>query len=323
MAEKKEGEKQGNLHVKVEKDEDNTFTVGVEEGGSEQTKEGVRCTKVQIKNIICGEGQPSQSLSAQSHQMGFSGMMQSSRQKGKNYEIFPNAQVTQSVLNSRTTAQPAMATTGPATAPSISAYSTRKAKEHLSTQLNPPDISNPYSNIKIDNALSASSSLNLQNPPSSNIPDSNDPIKKKEKEIRVGASLNTLIENKRFPIVIPSCASWFDIDEIHEIEQKSLPEFFCSKYQSKTPNIYKQYRNFIVKLYRANPTAYLSATTCRRHLAGDVCAIIRVHAFLEHWGLINFNVDPYLKPHRLALGKADSLQNRYIYEFHFEYLLGL
>lgn len=25
--------------------------------------------------------------------------------------------------------------------------------------------------------------------------------------------------------------------------------------------------------------------------AGDACAILRVHAFLEHWGLINFNFD--------------------------------
>ena len=35
---------------------------------------------------------------------------------------------------------------------------------------------------------------------------------------------------------------------------------------------------------------------CRRNLPGDVCSIIRLHAFLEHWGLINFNVDPNLKP---------------------------
>ena len=26
----------------------------------------------------------------------------------------------------------------------------------------------------------------------------------------------------------------------------------------------------------------MSATTCRRNLAGDVCAIMRIHAFLEH-----------------------------------------
>ena len=77
------------------------------------------------------------------------------------------------------------------------------------------------------------------------------------------------------PYVIPSCSQWFDFDLIHEIEYDSLPEFFCEKYPSKTPESYKEYRNFMVKLYRENPTGYLSATTCRRHLAGDACAIIR------------------------------------------------
>ena len=34
----------------------------------------------------------------------------------------------------------------------------------------------------------------------------------------------------------------------------------------------------------------------RRNLAGDVCAIMRVHAFLEQWGLINYQVDADLRP---------------------------
>ena len=37
------------------------------------------------------------------------------------------------------------------------------------------------------------------------------------------------------------------------------------------------------------------STACRRNLAGDVCAIMRVHAFLEQWGLINYQVLPNLK----------------------------
>ena len=50
---------------------------------------------------------------------------------------------------------------------------------------------------------------------------------------------------------------------------------------------------------------YLTATTCRRHLSGDACAIVRVHAFLEKWGLINFNVQPELKPvHRSLLKES-------------------
>ena len=53
-----------------------------------------------------------------------------------------------------------------------------------------------------------------------------------------------------------------------------------------------------------NPTVYLSATTCRRHLSGDVNGIMRIHAFLEKWGLINYSgVQPAYKPHKMSLIK--------------------
>lgn len=48
--------------------------------------------------------------------------------------------------------------------------------------------------------------------------------------------------------------------------------------------------------FRLNPTEYLTSTACRRNLAGDVCAIMRVHAFLEQWGLINYQIDADLRP---------------------------
>jgi SWI/SNF related-matrix-associated actin-dependent regulator of chromatin subfamily C len=35
---------------------------------------------------------------------------------------------------------------------------------------------------------------------------------------------------------------------------------------------------------------YLTVTACRRNLAGDVCGIMRVHALLEQWGIINYQV---------------------------------
>merc|ERR1712051_721648 len=48
--------------------------------------------------------------------------------------------------------------------------------------------------------------------------------------------------------------------------------------------------------YRLNPTEYLTSTACRRNLAGDVCSIMRVHAFLEQWGLVNYQVDIDARP---------------------------
>nr|NVI75703.1 moira [Cucujiformia] len=83
---------------------------------------------------------------------------------------------------------------------------------------------------------------------------------------------------------------------IHEVEKRALPEFFNARNKSKTPEIYLAYRNFMVDTYRLNPTEYITSTACRRNLAGDVCAIMRVHAFLEQWGLINYQVDTDSRP---------------------------
>nr|MBE5726381.1 moira [Cucujiformia] len=91
-------------------------------------------------------------------------------------------------------------------------------------------------------------------------------------------------------------AAWFDYNSIHEVEKRALPEFFNGRNKSKTPEIYLAYRNFMVDTYRLNPTEYITSTACRRNLAGDVCAIMRVHAFLEQWGLINYQVDTDSRP---------------------------
>ncbi|KAF2135636.1 uncharacterized protein K452DRAFT_330123 [Aplosporella prunicola CBS 121167] len=101
-------------------------------------------------------------------------------------------------------------------------------------------------------------------------------------------------------IILPSYSTWFDMHQIHNIERKALPEFFNSRNRSKTPAVYKDYRDFMVNTYRLNPAEYLTVTACRRNLAGDVCAIMRVHAFLEQWGLINYQVDPDTRPSNIG-----------------------
>lgn len=97
-------------------------------------------------------------------------------------------------------------------------------------------------------------------------------------------------------IIVPSYSAWFDYNSIHVIEKRAMPEFFNAKNKSKTPEIYMAYRNFMIDTYRLNPTEYLTSTACRRNLAGDVCAIMRVHAFLEQWGLINYQIDAESRP---------------------------
>lgn len=96
--------------------------------------------------------------------------------------------------------------------------------------------------------------------------------------------------NQTHAIILPSYSTWFDMNQIHNLEKKSLPEFFNNRNRSKTPAVYKDYRDFMINTYRLNPVEFLTVTACRRNLSGDVCAIMRVHAFLEQWGLINYQV---------------------------------
>ncbi|CAK5113921.1 unnamed protein product [Aphanomyces euteiches] len=95
--------------------------------------------------------------------------------------------------------------------------------------------------------------------------------------------------------VVPSCSRWFSLHSVHPLEKRMLPEFFQDN-KSKTPQIYMTYRNYMVNASRAAPHVYLTATACRRNLAGDACSILRVHEFLTHWGLINYNVPAHAAP---------------------------
>ncbi|ANB15713.1 Rsc8p [Sugiyamaella lignohabitans] len=99
-----------------------------------------------------------------------------------------------------------------------------------------------------------------------------------------------------YRVIIPSYSAWYDRGAIHDIEKRSLPEFFTGVNRTKTPEVYADYRDFMIDTYRLNPTEYLTVTACRRNLAGDVAAIMRVHSFLEQWGLINYQIDPETRP---------------------------
>lgn len=119
------------------------------------------------------------------------------------------------------------------------------------------------------------------------------------KAAREASARSHLIEQTH-RIILPSYSVWFDMNQIHNLEKKALPEFFNSRNRSKTPAVYKDYRDFMVNTYRLNPSEYLTVTACRRNLAGDVCAIMRVHAFLEQWGLVNYQIDPDTRPSTIA-----------------------
>ncbi|KAK2462377.1 hypothetical protein APHAL10511_005683 [Amanita phalloides] len=127
-----------------------------------------------------------------------------------------------------------------------------------------------------------------------------DPAQLEALRQRLEEQARKYLHGQTHEIIIPSYSAWFDMAKIHPIERRALPEFFNSRNRSKTPAIYKDYRDFMVNTYRLRPQEYLTVTACRRNLAGDVCAIMRVHAFLEQWGLVNYQIDPDQRPAALA-----------------------
>ena len=120
--------------------------------------------------------------------------------------------------------------------------------------------------------------------------DDEDPAQLEATRLRLEEQARKYLAAQTHEVIIPSYSAWFDMSKIHPVERRALPEFFNSRNRSKTPAIYKDYRDFMINTYRLRPTEYLTVTACRRNLAGDVCAIMRVHAFLEQWGLINYQV---------------------------------
>ena len=86
----------------------------------------------------------------------------------------------------------------------------------------------------------------------------------------------------------PAHAGWFRLDAVDDVERRALPEFFDGSSATKTPQAYTHMRNLLVSTYREAPNLHLSVTESRRHIAADVGSVMRLHQFLEHWGLINY-----------------------------------
>lgn len=89
-------------------------------------------------------------------------------------------------------------------------------------------------------------------------------------------------------VYVPFFAKWFSLHSIHDIERRALPDFFQNRFPSKNEQSYREIRNHMVQRWRENPHTHLSGTAARRQLGGDACSVLRVHAFLEHWGLVNY-----------------------------------
>lgn len=93
-------------------------------------------------------------------------------------------------------------------------------------------------------------------------------------------------------IVPAAAAAWFDPTKVHDIEKLSLPHFFGQEEEadSSYAQEYTQIRDFMMKKYQEDPSEYLTVLVCTTDLTGDLEDLMRVHSFLEMWGLINYQV---------------------------------
>ncbi|XP_008790351.1 SWI/SNF complex subunit SWI3D [Phoenix dactylifera] len=104
---------------------------------------------------------------------------------------------------------------------------------------------------------------------------------------------------------VPTPAGWFSWKRIHPIENQMLASFFNGKSENRTPEIYMEIRNSIMKKFHADPQTQVELKDFSDLSAGDMDARQEVMEFLDHWGLINFHPFPPSKPD-VANSDADS-----------------
>lgn len=71
-----------------------------------------------------------------------------------------------------------------------------------------------------------------------------------------------------------------------------LPSFFNGKSESRTPDIYMDIRNSIIKKFHFNPNAQIGLKDLAELTVGELEARKEVMEFLDYWGLINYHPFP-------------------------------
>ncbi|XP_955407.1 SWI3-like protein, putative [Theileria annulata] len=127
----------------------------------------------------------------------------------------------------------------------------------------------------------------------------------KKKKLKDDSSKNSsssstyeLYESSEFEI--PEYTQWFDINSVNFIEEECTQNIFIGYGNDKDAicEHYKKIRNKIINLYRKEPDKYLSVTECvrklgnecnsKRNIGGDASIVMKIHSFLNYWGIINF-----------------------------------
>ncbi|RAL48562.1 hypothetical protein DM860_005986 [Cuscuta australis] len=92
--------------------------------------------------------------------------------------------------------------------------------------------------------------------------------------------------------VVPSHAGWFSWIKIHSLEEKTMPSFFNGKSPDRTPEMYMEIRNWIMRKCHADPNTRIELKDLSELSTGVLDARQEVMEFLDYWGLINYHPFP-------------------------------
>ncbi|KAL0384103.1 UNVERIFIED_CONTAM: SWI/SNF complex subunit SWI3D [Sesamum radiatum] len=106
--------------------------------------------------------------------------------------------------------------------------------------------------------------------------------------------------------VVPIHAGWFSWTKIHPLEERMLPSFFNGKSESRTPEIYMEIRNWIMKKFHLNPNAQIELKHLSELTVGELDARQEVMEFLDYWGLINYHPFPHHDPAAMIVAADDN-----------------
>mmetsp|Transcript_2901 Transcript_2901/g.13553 ORF Transcript_2901/g.13553 Transcript_2901/m.13553 type:complete len:739 (-) Transcript_2901:3069-5285(-) len=84
--------------------------------------------------------------------------------------------------------------------------------------------------------------------------------------------------------------AWFSTESIHRIERRAFPDLLSGHFALKSPTSYKMIRNKIVDAWTSSPTRYLSPSAIKLEVEAETTSVVRIHNFLEQWGVINSSV---------------------------------
>ncbi|KAL8542921.1 hypothetical protein ACS0TY_003700 [Phlomoides rotata] len=106
--------------------------------------------------------------------------------------------------------------------------------------------------------------------------------------------------------VVPIHAGWFSWTKVHPLEERMLPSFFNGKSESRSPEIYMEIRNWIMKKFHFNPNVQIELEHLSELTVGELDARREVMEFLDYWGLINYHPFPHQEPAAMTVDSNAS-----------------